>query len=151
MQPNSQPCCPTKRKGKNPGKEEIMQADQIAVMIPIVLCVATFSFLSITTWVGGKKKEREAFYKSETLRRITEGAGDGAKQAMEMLREESRLERLKKREGIKLGGLICVAAGAGISVLLGVHHALAATVGLIPGLIGVAMLVYVYKLAAPVE
>lgn len=132
-----------------------MNPGVVAVFIPIMGIIGVFSFLAVSVWVDGRKKEREAFYKSETLRRITETAGDGAKAAMDLLREESRLERIKKREGLKIGGLICVAVGLGTVFFL---HAMTKTdpgapylVGLIPGLIGVALLVYVFFMAPPVE
>jgi hypothetical protein len=138
--------------GKNPGKEEIMNPEVVGVFVPIVLFVMLFSFLSVAVWVGSRKEERAAFYKSETLRRITESSGDGAKAAMEMLREESRLARIKKREGIKLGGLVCVAVGVGTIIFLAFFlHSLVCLSGLIPTLVGWAMLVYVHKYAAPIE
>jgi lipopolysaccharide export LptBFGC system permease protein LptF len=125
----------------------------MGILVPIVLFVAMFSFLSVVVWVGSRKLEREAFYKSETLRRITESSGEGAKEAIELLREESRLERIKRREGMKIGGLICVAVGVALMAFLKVQAAsdpgAPYLVGLIPGLIGVALLVYVYALAAP--
>jgi len=112
-------------------------------------------FIPTVTWIDKQHKEREAFYKAETIRRITEASGDGAKAAMEMMREEDRLERLKKREGMKIGGLICVAVGAAMVIFLRVMTATDPgapyLIGLIPGFIGVAMLVYVYALAAPIE
>jgi hypothetical protein len=103
-------------------------------------------------WFGTRQKEREAFYKSETLRRISESSGEGAKQAIDLLREEERLKRIKTRESIKLGGLINIGVGIGLLIflwfLVGPKVALC---GLIPGLVGVAMLVYVFYMAAPVE
>jgi phage terminase large subunit GpA-like protein len=114
-----------------------------------------FCFLSVSVWVDGRKKEREAFYKSETLRRITETSGDGAKAALDLMREESRMEQQKKREGMKIGGLVCVGVGAAMVIFM---RAMTATdpgapylIGLIPGFIGVALLVYVFFLAAPLE
>ena len=127
----------------------------MGVLVPAVLFVMLFSFLSVAVWVDGQKKEREAFYKAETLRRITESSGEGAKEALELLREETRLENLKKYEGIKLGGLICIAVGVALMIFLKVQTASEPgapyLVGLIPGLIGVAMLVYVYGLAGHTE
>jgi predicted cobalt transporter CbtA len=113
-------------------------------------------FIPTVTWIDKQHKEREAFYKAETVRRITEASGDGAKAAIEMMREQDRLEQLKKREGMKIGGLICVAVGVALVIFLrsimGSQDSGAPyMVGLIPGFIGVAMLVYVYALAAPVE
>jgi peptidoglycan/LPS O-acetylase OafA/YrhL len=132
--------------GNHPGQEDVM-----GVIVPAVLFVMLFSFLSVAVWVDGQKKEREAFYKAETLRRITESSGE----ALELLREETRLENLKKYEGIKLGGLICIAVGVALMIFLKVQTASEPgapyLVGLIPGLIGVAMLVYVYGLAGHTE
>lgn len=120
-------------------------------------------FLPTAVTLEHKRKEREAFYKSETLRRISEASGEGAKSAMEMLRADERIKGLKAREGLKIGGLINVGVGIGLMIFL---HALLGggggsvinggtgsvyLCGLIPGLIGVAMLVYVYLLAAPLE
>jgi hypothetical protein len=155
MQPDSPACCPTIRKGKYPGKEEIMNPEVIAVFIPIVGSVSLFTFLVFVVWFGTRQKEREAFYKSETLRRITESSGEGAKAAIELMREEEHLKRVKAREGMKIGGLVCVAVGVAMVIFL---KAMTATdpgapylVGLIPGLVGVALLVYVFFMAGPVE
>jgi hypothetical protein len=108
-------------------------------------------FLPAVVWLGKRGEEREAFYKAETLRRITEASGEGAKAAIELLREDDRLKRIKTREGLKLGGLICIAVGAALSLLLGSRHQAGFLVGLIPGFIGIALLVYVYFLSSPVE
>jgi len=129
-----------------------MNPGSIAVFIPIVAIVSVFTFIILSVWFGTRQKEREAFYKSETLRRITEYSGEGAKAAIDLLREEERLKRIKSREGVKVGGLVNIGLGIGLTIflwaLVGVKVAL---VGLIPGLIGVALLVYVLLLAPPVE
>ena len=118
-------------------------------------------FIPLVSWIDSRRKEREAFYKSETLRRLGESSSDGAKAALDMLREEARREEIKQREGLKIGGVICIGVGVALTVFLrvllgpgGVSNGGAGSaylVGLIPGLIGVAMLVYVYLLAAPIE
>ncbi len=111
-------------------------------------------FLPATTWITSRQKEREAYYRSETIRRIAESSGEGAKSAMEMLREEERLKRIKSREGMKAGGVINIGLGIGLGVMLysiGGNEGSPYLVGLIPLLIGVALLVYVYILAAPIE
>ncbi len=151
MQPDARVCCRTGRMGKNPGLEESM----VGILVPIVLFVMLFSFLSIAVWTGSQRQEREAFYKSETLRRISEASGDGAKAAIDLMHEEERMERIRRREGLKIGGLICIGVGVGttglLMTLLGVHNGSPYLAGLVPGLVGVAMLLYVYKLAAPLE
>jgi hypothetical protein len=112
-------------------------------------------FIPTVTWIDKQHKEREAFYKAETIRRVAESTGEGAKAALELLQQQSRQEQLKKREGMKIGGLVCV--GVGMAMVIFMRAMTAADpgapylIGLIPGFIGVALLVYVFFLAAPVE
>ncbi len=110
-------------------------------------------FIPLITYIDNRRKEREAFYKAETLRRVAESSNEGAKTAFELIRTESRTERLKGREGMKVGGLINIGVGVGLLIFLRslMGHGSPWLVGLIPGFIGVAMLVYVYFLAAPIE
>jgi len=112
-------------------------------------------FIPTVTWIDKQHKEREAFYKAETIRRVAEASGEGAKAALELLKQQSRFERQKGREGMKIGGLVCIGVGAAMVIFL---KELTATdpgapymVGLIPAFVGVALLVYVYFMAAPVE
>ena len=115
--------------------------------------IALFSFLAVATWSGERRREREAYYRAETVKRLAELQGAGGQSAVEVLREEQRLEGIRKIEGIKLGGLITLAIGIGLTAFLAAMmsanqtHEPAYLVGLIPGLIGVALLVYAYVLA----
>jgi hypothetical protein len=106
-------------------------------------------FIPLTSWIDSQRKEREAFYKAETMRRLAESSGDGAKAAIELLREQDRMGRTKKREGMKIGGLINIAVGVGLMIFLRalVGNEPAYLCGLIPGLIGVALLTYALLLA----
>jgi hypothetical protein len=110
-------------------------------------------FLPVSVWVENRRKEREAYYRAETLRRVTEASGEGAKATLELLREEERIKAKTTREGLKIGGLICVGVGVALMIFLRALLASKAAAGpvylsgLIPGLIGVAMLVYVYFMA----
>lgn len=131
-----------------------MQVQVIFLFVAIVI-VCVFSFLSIAVWVEGRRKEREAYYKSETTRRITELPTDNAQQAILLLREEERIQQQKAhakeqktREGMKIGGLINIAIGIGFGIFLyGIdHNESAYLLGFLPVLIGVALLVYVYLL-----
>lgn len=125
----------------------------LAIAFPVAILVVVFTFVIVVHWIEGQRKEREAFYKAETLRRITEASGEGAKAALELMHEDERLKRVKAREGIKMGGLINIGVGVGLMVFL--HGLLAGTAiylcGLIPTLIGVGFIAYVYILAAPIE
>jgi hypothetical protein len=122
----------------------------------LFLSVATVAmfvvFIPLVTWIGSREKEREAFYKAETIRRVAEATGDGAKATIDLLREENRMTLIKMREGLKISGVICLGVGVGlIGFLVPLVGSTVALCGLIPGSIGLAMLVYVYLLAAPVQ
>jgi hypothetical protein len=119
-------------------------------------------FIPLVTWIESHRKEREAFYKAETFRRMVEASGEGAKAAVELVREEDRLKRIKVREGMKIGGVINIGVGLGLVIFLGALFRGGGSIntggpgpvylcGLIPAFVGVAMLVYVYLLATPVE
>jgi len=124
-----------------------------AILIPIVAIVATFTFVIVVHWVDSQRKERDAFYKAETIRRVTEASGEGAKAALELMNADERLKRLKAREGLKISGLINIGVGVGVMIFL--HELLKGTAiylcGLIPALIGVGFIAYVYILAGPLE
>jgi len=122
----------------------------------LFLSVASVSmfvvFIPMIVYLGTRQKEREAFYKAETIRRVAEASSDGAKATIDLLREENRMTLIKMREGLKIGGVITLGVGIGlIAFLVPLAGKTVALCGLIPGFIGLAMLVYVYLLAAPVE
>ena len=110
-------------------------------------------FIPLTSWIDAQRKEREAFYKAETLRRLAEASGEGAKAAVDLLREQDRQQRMKTREGMKIGGLINLAVGIALVIFLRalIGNEPVYLCGLIPGFIGVAMLTYALFLAPPVE
>jgi hypothetical protein len=115
--------------------------------------VALFAvFIPLVTFIDSRRKEREAYYKAETIRRVAEASGDSARAAVELLREQSRIAQIKVREGLKMGGMINIGVGGALVIFLGqLIGSKIALCGLIPGFIGVAMLVYVFLLASPVE
>jgi hypothetical protein len=118
------------------------------VFLPILM-VAVFSFVSVAVWSDARRKEREAFYRSETLKKIAESSGDGATAAAGIMREQERVESRRLREGLKLGGVVTLAAGAGLMIFLrGTNYGEQLyLVGLIPLLVGIALLVYSLILA----
>jgi hypothetical protein len=73
--------------------------------------------------------------------------------AIELLREESRLERLKRRQGVLLGGMINIGVGAALVIFLRalIGNDPVYLCGLIPGFIGAAMLTYALFVAPPVQ
>jgi hypothetical protein len=123
----------------------------VVFLFPLAVIAVVFTFTGVIVWVDSRRKEREAFYKAETLRRITESSGEGAKAAIELMREDDRLKWRRRQEGMKIGGLICIGVGIGTIALLSLMGVFRGLPGLIPLLVGAAMLIYVYALAAPVE
>ncbi len=111
--------------------------------------IAVFSWLAVASWSDARRREREAYYKSEVLKKVAETQGAGATSALEIMREEDRIATRRAHGGLRLGGLICLAVGIGMMILIraverGEPDYLA---GLIPFLIGVALLAYSYILA----
>jgi len=155
VQPELRRAGPTERKQKS-SKEPTMIFDidsnavgVVAIAIPVVGSIALFSFLGVASWSEARRREREAYYRSETLKKIAESSGEGAKSAMELLHEQEKNAAKRRQEGLKLGGLITGAVGIGVMVLLrGIEHDDPVYLaGLIPLLIGVAMLTYTFVLA----
>ena len=110
-------------------------------------------WLGFVIWAGAKQKEREAFYRSELLKKIIDSPSGSTQSVLDMVREEEREARLRRREGLKLAGLILIAAGIGLGALLALlsRQEPAWIVGVLPALIGVAMFVYVRFMAPPLE
>ena|SRR5664279_2101041 len=95
------------------------------------------------------RDRREAYYTSETLKKIAESSGEGAKSAMELMRERQHNLAKNRLEGVKLGGLVTAAVGIGVMALLHglVTDAPVYLAGLIPLLIGASLLIYAFSLA----
>ncbi|MFY9647521.1 MAG: hypothetical protein WAK29_20245 [Terriglobales bacterium] len=124
--------------------------DVVSVAIPVVGSIALFSFLAVASWSDARRRERETYYKSETLKKIAESSGEGAKAAIELMREQEKSVVRRRLEGMKLGGLITAVVGIGVMVLLhGIanHDGPVYLAGLIPLLVGLALLTYALVLS----
>jgi hypothetical protein len=123
------------------------------LLFPLVIIVVVFAFTGVVHWVDSQRKEREAYYRADTLKRLGDAPGDGARAAFELLREQDRLKRINAREGMKIGGLVTAAVGAALCIFLRFVAGSAPgswLVGLIPGFVGIALLIYVFFLADPI-
>lgn len=125
--------------------------DLVNLLVPVMVSITLFSFLAIAIWSNARRREREAYYKSETLKKIAETQGTGAASAIEFLREQEKLSTRRRLEGLKLGGLISCSVGVGmIAILASVPSTdgpQPKLVGLVPFLVGVVLLLYSYLLA----
>jgi hypothetical protein len=110
--------------------------------------IAVFTFLSIATWTGTRFAEREAYYKAEMLKKISETGGE-RNPALEYLREQERIRAAKKLGGLKLGGLINIGIGLGLMIFLKalIPHQPIYLAGTIELFIGLALLAYAFWFA----
>jgi len=120
-----------------------------------IASIALFSFLAVAVWSSQRRREREAYYKNDALKKIAESQGVGGNSAIEFLHEEERVSTRRRREGQKLGGLITVAVGVSMMIFIKAVDREdpdpSYLVGLIPLFIGFALLAYEYLLAPKEE
>lgn len=114
-----------------------------------VVATAGISFTAVVIWLANRAKDREDQHRSDMLRRIVE-AGDSAP-VLEFLHEIERIEASRARSKARLAGLIAVAVGAGLMFFLAasVVGEPVYLVGLIPLLVGVALLVFSELMSKP--
>ena len=119
--------------------------------------LSLFGFLAVASYSEARRQERDSYYRNDMLKKLAESQSPAAAATLENLREQERIKERRnaqrKHEGHVLGGAINLAIGIGLMVFL---HALVRNtpvfyVGLIPGLIGVALLLYHYLLRPRVE
>jgi ferric-dicitrate binding protein FerR (iron transport regulator) len=119
-------------------------------MVTVVAAVA-MSLIAVLGWLSLRKREREAYYRSEAVRKVAE-SGDSAA-ALEIIRELQKAEASRMRNGARLAGLVTIAAGLGLMVFLAVVVVGAQRpihlVGLIPVLVGVALLIFTELIMRP--
>ena len=111
-----------------------------------VAATGMWAFVAVVTWTDIRRKEREAYYRHELLKKITEMPGENG---LALLREDERNSAQRRRENIKLGGLITSAVGLALMLFLRAFETdgRAYLVGLIPLFVGFALLIYSYVLA----
>ena len=118
-----------------------MGPESMVFVFLAVGAVALFSMISVATWSGARQKEREAYYKNDMIKKVAESQQPGANAALELMREEFRLNALRAKQGLKIAGLILFGIGIGLFIFL---HALISDapiylVGVLVLLIGVAL------------
>lgn len=128
------------------------QSPAVAVLPAIfgtLIPIAGIAMIVLIVYFGEKRKAKQALYRNELLKKIADSQGDAADKIMEMIRQEELDIKIRRREGIKLGGLITAAAGLGAMALL-FMLAPAQPVwisGVVPLLIGLALFIYAQVLS----
>ncbi|HJQ38657.1 MAG TPA: hypothetical protein VKB93_16090 [Thermoanaerobaculia bacterium] len=101
-----------------------------ASLTAIVSIASTFGFLSVFYWALQRRREREAYYRYEGLRRLMERSDAAPEMIGTMMRDADELENRRRRDGLLLAAFVFLGIGAGI--LIAVHRHPFASEG-IPG------------------
>jgi hypothetical protein len=107
----------------------------------VAVCgTALLAFFSVLAWLDTRRKEREASYRNEMLRRIAE-ASDPAP-LLAYVRDAERADVARTRTKARVAGLITLAVGAALTIFL---HQIAGApvhlVGLVPLFVGAVLLI----------
>jgi hypothetical protein len=148
----ARPAVPPFARKKAIRQEDLMEPVALLFSVVAIPGVALFSFLAVAVWAGSRRKEREAYYRSEVLKKIAEAQGSGSATALELMREDQRAADHRRREGTLLGGLVLTGVGLALMVFLKalISDAPVYLCGLMPLFIGFALLGYSYFLAPKV-
>jgi hypothetical protein len=123
-------------------------ASAVIFLIPIAGIIAIFTFLAVVGWAKERRREREAFYRHETARKLVERGEMNAEQFRTFVEEEALRPLVARREALKLGGLVLLLLGIGMLVgFMEVSDEPVRGIGWMPFGIGLALLVYAYLLA----
>src|SRR5258707_11463069 len=94
---------PTELAGEDRSMNSLV--DLAGVMIPVVGSVVFFAFLSVGGWAQQKRREREAFYRHEVLKKLIEqGGAAGGQQIPEVIGRGGGVGGRERRGGGILGG-----------------------------------------------
>ena len=121
----------------------------LTLLIPIVAIISVFTFVAVASWSENRRKERETYYRHETYRKIMESPGNSTQAVVRLMRQEEMQQQRRRLEGLRLGGLITFVVGIGVMVFLYalVEEEPVYLVGIIPGLIGLVLIVHGFFLA----
>lgn len=124
-------------------------------LIPIVAIICVFTFVAVATWSENRRKEREAYYRSETHQKMLDGSPESADAVRALIREEEERKERRRAEnlrmGLKLGGLITMVVGIALAIFLYylVDDEPVYMVGLIPLLVGLVLALFGFFMAKP--
>ena len=116
------------------------------LILLVALSVPLLSFLAVVTWVHERRKEREAYYLSETIKKLADST---TTTPADYLRNYELARSRRFREGIRLTGFIGSFAATGLVIAVwaidpgGKGH----FVALIPLFACVSLFVYAHFLA----
>jgi peptidoglycan/LPS O-acetylase OafA/YrhL len=128
-----------------------VNSSTLGILALALVLTGLFSFASVCVWAHQRRREREAYYRSETLRRFSETGGAARELLLEALQEDERYTRRRRLEACKLAGVVTLAVGIAMMMFIKAVDVRSVEpsylVGLIPVSVGVSLLLYVYLLA----
>ena len=119
----------------------------LGIFAGVIGCFVLFTYLSIATYLAQRRKERETYYRFELRRKALE-QGAPAEVLLEMQRQEESLRQKRRRESLRLGGLITAGTGLGfLGIPLAQKDPEGLGVALLPFFIGAAIYIYAQWMA----
>jgi hypothetical protein len=106
--------------------------------------VAVFTFVSVAHWIGTQSQERQARDRHALLKTLAEMPGENARRILDLMVEQDLKKARKDRSEQLMGGLITLAVGASLSIMLATlsHEPGVWTVGLIPASVGATLFAF---------
>ncbi len=114
----------------------------MTLMIPIVVLIGGFVFVTFWMITHQRRREREAYYRYELGRKAIEKGYVPESKLLELLDNERRNQWLGRREGARLAGLILFALGIGLMIALGNLDDHLVGIGALPMFLGIALFLY---------
>ena len=113
----------------------------------VIGLIVLFTYLSIATFLAQRRKERDTYYRFELRKKALE-QGAPAEVLLEMQRQEDLLHQKRRRESLRLGGLITAGVGVGmLGIVLAERDLETLGMAFLPFCIGLAIYVYAQWLA----
>ncbi len=96
---------------------------QTALVLPFflllsVIVISTASLAAIHLWSTARRREREAFYRTEAIKLLTEARDDGGTDVLQFLRLEDENQASVRRERARLAGLVTGLIGLALMIFL---------------------------------
>ncbi len=119
----------------------------LGIIAGVIGVVVLFTYLSIATYLAQRRRERDTYYRFELRKKALE-QGAPAEVLLEMQRQEDLLKQKRRRESLRLGGLITAGAGFGmIGITIAEKDPETLGVVFLPLFIGLAIFIYAQWLA----
>jgi hypothetical protein len=108
-----------------------------------VMLLGLFAFLAVTAWASSQRDQREMKYRYELYQRMVEHPGPEANVVRALLERDIARRQAAEIADKRMGGFVTLAVGIGLGTFLYylVPHKPVYLVGLVPGLVGVVILI----------